>query len=262
MPVIMVADQAVAPRGAVSAVADRRAIAAAVGATPRGSQVVLLSSDEAGWRESRAVRLAYGREDIGLLRCDVPLTALFVVASALTMLPDGELGLAGAVSAMVTRASSTFALLSSVGSLDRPNPHLGHHAASLWPSSRFLVDWELQRVSRARQIPPLEGHSAVIARSANAFAAFDDASLPAERAELEVGPGRSPWRCARWVEVTTLNEWLEDIVGYVLRPDVTRTFPVCPSCGRAGWGQACVFCQLPLTEAALSSAAVTPGGLA
>ena len=156
----------------------------------------------------------------------------------------------------------SFALLSSVGSLERPNPHLGLHAASLWPSSRFLVNWELQRVSRAREAPPLEGHIAVIARSAKAFAGFDDASLPAERVELQLGPGATPWKCARWVEVTTLHEWLEEIVDHVLRPEVTRTFPLCSSGGRAGWGQVCVFCQLPLTEAALSSAAVTPGGLA
>ena len=244
------------------AVAERQAIAEAVDATPRDSLVLLLSSDEAGWRESRAVRLAYGREEIGLLRCDVPITALFVVASALAMIPDSELGLAGAASAMVTGASSTFALLSSVSALERPNPHLGLHAASLWPSSRFLVDWELQRISRAREIPALEGHIAVIARSTNAFAGFDDASLPAERVELQLRPGATPWNCARWVEVTTMHEWLEDIVDHVLRPEVTRTFPICPSCGRAGWGRVCVFCQLPLTEAVLSYAAVTPGGLA
>ncbi|MGV8977002.1 MAG: hypothetical protein ACOH17_03070 [Cellulomonas sp.] len=261
MPVIVVADQAVAPRGAAVAVAERQAIAEAVDATPRDSQVLLLSSDETAWRESRAVRLAYGREDIGLLRCDVPVTALFVVASALAMIPDADLGLAGAASAMVTRASSTFALLSSVGSLERPNPHLGLHAASLWPSSRFLVDWELQRISRARELPPLEGHIAVIARSANAFAGFDDAGLPAERVELQLRPGASPWKCARWVEVTTLHEWLEDIVDHVLRPEVTRAFPLCPSCGRAGWGQVCVFCQLPLIEVAVSPAVLTPGGL-
>lgn len=157
---------------------------------------------------------------------------------------------------------STFALLSSVSSLERPNPHLGLHAASLWPSSRFLVNWELQRVSRARELPPLEGHIAVIARSAKAFAGFDDASLPAERVKLQLGPGATPWKCARWVEVTTLHEWLEEIVDHVLRPEVTRTFPLCSPGGRAGWGQVCVVCQLPLTEATLSSAAVTPGGLA
>lgn len=260
MPIILVASHTFDVAGTTSVAADRRDIAAAVDATPRGAPIVLLCADEDAWSESRAVRLAYGRHDIGLLRCEIPTTALFVVVTALAIFRDRDLSLAGALSDLVSRATSTYVLMSSVTNLDRPTPSLVQHVASLWPPSRFVVDWSEQRVTRAETIPPVDGRVAVIARSAKPIDTFDEASLPVERVEVELGSGPGPWRAARWVEVTTLHEWLEDIVAYVLDPTENRNRPTCRSCDRVGWGQLCVFCQLPLVESSLVPVVATSGG--
>ena len=261
MPIIAIADQVLVPGGVRSATADCSEIAAAIDDVPAGAEIVLVSSDMIGWRESRAIRLAYGQERIGLLRVDVPPTAFFLVTAALAMLRDGQLSLASATAALTDSVSSTQVLLSSVTSLERPAPRFAQHLASLWPTTRYLVDWGMQSVSRARTVSPTAGLAVIVARSPKGFGDVDEEAWPTERVELAVGRA-TPWHAARWLEVTTLRERLDDVIAAVQHPDQTQALPVCRSCARPGWGERCVFCQLPLTNSEMSGPVPSVGGLA
>lgn len=262
VPVIVIADRASVPDGLRAVAPDRRAIVDAVAELPPQAPVVLVAVDAAGWAEARAARLLYGREDIGLLRLDLPPTAVFVVAAGLELVRDEDLGLVGAVVDASARVMRTYALVSSVGKLERPTPGFGQHVASLWPSTRFLVDVAAGTVTSARELPPVTGVAAV-ARSAASWRGFDEATLPQNRIDLPAGLASAPWRSARWVEVTAVDGWIDDIVATVTSAAHVRTLPTCRSCARPGHGARCVFCQLPLDAAApatVTTPAPTPGG--
>jgi hypothetical protein len=263
VPIIAIADQARVPGGVRSSAADRCAIADAIDDVPAGAEIVLVSSDTVGWRESRAIRLGYGQERIGLLRVDAPPTAFFLVTAALAMLRDDQLGLASATAALASSVSSTQVLLSSVTSLERPAPGLGQHLASLWPTTRYLVDWDLQSVARAHTIGSTVGLAVVVARSPKGFADVDERAWPAARVELVVGAA-APWHASRWLEVTTLGERLDEVITSVQHPEMTQALPTCRSCARQGYGERCVFCQLPLSDSELPIPIPFPsvGGLA
>jgi hypothetical protein len=263
VPIIAIADQARVPGGVRSSAADRCAIADAIDDVPAGTEIVLVSSDPVGWQESRAIRLAFGQELIGLLRVDVPPTAFFLITAALAMLRDDQLGLASATAALASSVSSTQVLLSSVTSLDRPAPRFGQHLASMWPTTRYLVDWDTQSVARAQTVGSTAGIAAVIARSPKSFAEVDERTWPAERVELVVGAA-APWHASRWLEITTLRERLDEVIASVQHPEMTRALPTCRSCARLGWGERCVFCQLPLVDADMHAPVAVPsvGGLA
>ncbi|GEA86235.1 hypothetical protein [Cellulomonas cellasea] len=262
MPVIVIADRASVPDGLRAVAPDRRALVDAVAELPPQAPVVLVAVDAVGWAEARAARLLYGREDIGLLRLDLPPTAVFVVAAGLELLADENLGLVGAVVDASARVMRTYALVSSVGKLERPTPSFGQHVASLWPSTRFLVDLTAGTVTPARELPGLTGIAAV-ARSATTWRGFDESTLPENRIDLPSGLAAAPWRSARWVEVTAVDGWIDDIVATVTSPAHVRTLPTCRSCTRPGHGARCVFCQLPLdapATSAVATPALTPGG--
>ncbi|MGO1315842.1 MAG: hypothetical protein ACTMIR_02230 [Cellulomonadaceae bacterium] len=253
MPIIAIVEPAAVPDGVLAAQPDLEAAVSAVQATP--GDVVLVSRTEPGRRTARATRLVLGAEHVGLLHIPVPATRFYALAAALAQLQDTDLGLTPSVADAAGALLRTQVLLSSVTSLEDPSPRMGQHLASLWPPSRFLLDWDARTLRRTREIPVIDGGLRVVAESAVALNLPDP---PWSEADVEIHPDERLWPSSRWIEVTTLTAPLGDAAHRVAAGSVHQAS--CPACGRRGSGPTCVFCAVVLDLPALAATVpATPG---
>ncbi len=242
MPTIFVIPERAAPSGAAVIAADPGSIVEALSAS-RGD-VVVVSTDPKGAAAARAARFVLDDERVGLLALEAPPTLAFVLAAVAGYVPDPALGLLPGILERAVSRTRTFAALSSVADLRVPVPGLALTLRSVLPGGSFVVDWNAQQVTSAREIQ-LPAHAwSVVAQSEQPV-----------RAEAVGWSGESRalaldglyWGAPRWLEVTVVQTSLPAIVEPLLstaQAGATR----CRSCGRAGGGGICVFCQLPCTE--------------
>lgn len=219
----------------------------------QGESLLVVAGDRDGLEAARGARLALGADDVGLVLCDVPPTLSFLTLAALTRLPADALALAPAVVRAVAMVTSTWAVLPSVAGLRRPQPSVVLDAASYLPRTTFVVDWSAQtvRTGGAPEVP--DAAALVVTRSERPAVAVDESAWPAARVDLE--SDGTFWGARRWLEVSALTTSLDDVMAWVLGPDVVAQCSACPVCGRLVGGELCVFCQVvipaPQTETLL-----------
>ncbi len=256
VPVVAVGDPTRTPDGCLAAPADPVEILDVLAGIPEDADVVLLASDPAASAAARSVRLALGEARLGVVDHDVPPTAFYVGATAVTALPDNALGLTPAVLAAVQDSATTRAVVSSVGRLSRPNPSLWQHVAGLWPATRFEVDERAGTVTRVAAGEVVDGRAVIVSSSDPPVQELDERWA---HSRVDIPGDGARWGAKRWLETTVLHADLGDLVSQLLTPANLSEYPRCRSCSRIGLLGDCIFCRLPLPLDALSG---TPGGTA
>ncbi|OJV58709.1 MAG: hypothetical protein BGO38_15045 [Cellulomonas sp. 73-145] len=234
------------PEGCQRADADPEAVIDVVSRLPAGTDALLVTNDPQARKVAQSVRLALGGERVGLVHHEAPPTAFYLALSAAQLLPEQSLGLAGELLTAVSAATSTSAVLSSVASLQKPSPSLLHHVASLWPPSRFAVDWQNQTVRLGDEAQAPEGVAVVVCASAKPVGPSQ--TRPGPATELEPEAGAAFWGAARWFEASVLLTGLDTLVARTVMATSAPGARTCPSCDRPGGADLCAFCQLPVVE--------------
>ncbi|PFG34692.1 hypothetical protein [Sanguibacter antarcticus] len=203
-------------------------------------EVLLVCDTPTSRGVANAVR-ALSDEPVAVLLLDSPVTRWSFHVTALATLPAADLTFAPAVVRAVDDAVRTRAVLSGVAGLADPNPGLGLHLLSWWPTTRFLVDIDQDVVRRTRETPAVESPRLVVARAGKDVLPDVERTLPADRTEITGGT----WPARRWLETTEGPEDLARLAADAVAAATTAagTQP-CAVCERPVVDDACLFCAV------------------
>jgi hypothetical protein len=204
--------------------------------------VVLATRDEPARKVARSARLVLGPERIGLLHVEVPVTAWTVLLAGLSA-QGLTASSARAVADEVLSRTTTWALLSSVASLQRPTPTFRQHLGGYLPRTAFVVDLGRGTVARFRGhlAVPDGGDVLVVARSARPVVRERDGDLLPRTPDTELAGADAGWSASRWFEVSTIDGALGGAVASALSR--SYLWGACDACGRAV-ARTCIFCDI------------------
>ena len=254
MAVVFVASPESLPHGLQHAEPNYDSLLDAVARFPNDEDIVFVVRTDAAERVVRGLRMSLNTRRIGIYRTTAPPTVFFMVAATLALLPPDRLGLASAVERQVIANSYTQVLMSSVARVSQPNPRLMDHVLSLFPWTRFVLDWTGQQIRREKDFRPVQPPLLVAAHSQQQWKPGKITALPPHAVTLPTQP-LSAWESRKWVELSAVFAYPENISAEILSAHAPGSSGACVSCGRLGSGQRCIFCAVPVSsmERALSS---------
>ncbi|MCL2424210.1 MAG: hypothetical protein FWD11_10025, partial [Micrococcales bacterium] len=207
-----------------------------IGSTDR--EVVLVTTGARGVEAARATRLALGNTHLGLLPLTAPPTLVYVFAAVAAMVPDFAMGYLPNVFARTSHYTRTFAALSSVRGMTRPEP--SRATLRRWGGGPYVVDWQTQSVEPGKEIT-LPQHAWAVSSSSDRPPTVTKNGWPPRAVELD--EDGSFWGSQHWLEVTAVSQPPQAIIGSLfasIPPDAVQ----CRSCARVCGGDICVFCQV------------------